>query len=372
MSIISKKLLQYGISDELANKIISVGLTISKIKSLNQDDLIKKYSLSEKEASFISKAIKRKPININILNSLLDRSNCVCNICKGMKGKSIIIHHIEEYEISQNNNYNNLIVLCPTDHDLAHRDGLTLGLTPKLLFDAKIKWEKEVERHNSQVAANKIDVLDEAIDYVNIKRIEERCMNLYGAIPETTISNSLIKRKILDSSGVFNQKYVQTYLSGGRYLFDYMNCNETEHYKQLMQKISSKVEFHDLDEKALSGFTVLKDLEGQYAFFIGGVTSKSAKLPITQSTQPFEMHYSRKGLKIEWILDPMFVLSTSAFCRLGSKNRYIIYCSIQSVKKVQQQKYTLISASPLMVAIPTKYVDKTPYFVYKKEFENFW
>ena len=364
-------LLQYGISTQLAQKVESVGLTVSKARALSQRDIHNIFNLTKDEAKILSNAVNRKPIDSEVVQTLLERSNFVCNICKGVKSHAYIIHHIEEYSVSQDNSYQNLIVLCPSDHDLAHQTGLTLKIKKEQLLKSKANWEKTVEIANAQRAAFAIEVNDGAIDYVNVKRIEELCVGLFKDIPSTTVSEKLKQSKVLDPTGSFDQKHVQSVISGGRYLFDYMSINETEHYKQLLQKISSVTDFIDLDTEASLGFEAVQKLQGAYAYFIGGVCAKGPKFPITEKSLPITMSYTRKGLRIEWILDPMFLMSMSAITRIGGKNRYIVYCLVRTVQKSDDGSTIEISASPLLIAQPTKYVNKMPGIAYQKQYKSY-
>jgi hypothetical protein len=369
MSKSVEKLIQYGIANSLADKAVAAGITVTKARALSQKDMVEKCGLTKDEAKVICNSVKRIPINIDVARILLERSNYTCNICKGQKHPAFIIHHIEEYEISQDNSYSNLIVLCPNDHDLAHQGGLTLKITKKQLRKSKYAWEMQVEIANAQRAARAIQIHDDAIDYINIRRIEELCVRLFKSIPKTSISVKLRALKIIGPTGSFDQKYVQSNLSGGRYLFDYMNSQETEHYKQLLQKISNVIDFADLDLEVNYGFDALSNLEGKYAFFIGGVCAKGPDIPITNNSPPVLMHYSRKRVRIEWILDPNFLMSMSAICRVGGKNRYIIYCLVRTVDKTDS-KTVLVKASPLLIAQPIKYVHKTPAIAYQKQHER--
>ncbi|WCD83023.1 HNH endonuclease signature motif containing protein [Pseudomonas sp. TUM22785] len=363
-------LLQYGVTSDLATKANSAGLTVTKARSLSQKDMVSKFGLSAAEAKILSHCVRREPIDEQIVQLLLERSNFVCSMCKGQKGPSYIIHHIIEHEKTQDNTYNNLIVLCPVDHDLAHRGGLTLSLTESQLRTTKEKWEQQVEVENAQKAARLIQVNDDAIDYINVKRIEELCVRLFKEIPQTTLTANLRRTGTLGADGSFDQKYVQTNLSGGRYLFDYITHQEAEHYKQLMQEIATVTTFIDLDETANAGYAELKASEGCYAFFIGGVCAKGPDLPITASTPTILLHYSRRHLRIEWILDPIFMMSMSAITRIGGKNRYIIYCLVRTVD-LQADKTNLVRASPLLIAQPNKWVNKTPAIAYERQYAEY-
>lgn len=367
----SSSFLKYGVASDLAARAEGAGLTVTSAKATSQKIMISKYGLTEQEAELLAKAIKRTPIDDDLASLLLERSNYVCNMCKGIKGLSYVLHHIVEYEKSQDNSYNNLIVLCPVDHDLAHRpSGLTLAITPKQLRRAQSNWERQVEVANAQRAAKSLQIQENAVDYVNVRRIEATCLQLFQKIPDTRMTAYLKRTRIIDSHGSFDQAYVQTHLSQGRYLFDYINSGETIHYSELLKEILGSVDFVDIDEEANKGFEALKAIEGRYGYFIGGVHSKRPQMPITTATPPITMHYSRKGLRIEWQLDPMFLMSMSAIGRMGSTKRYIIYSTINSVdEQIGGGKKTIVHASALLLAPPTVYVHKTPSIKYQRDEE---
>lgn len=146
-------LLRYGVSKELARKAVESGLTVSKIRPLSLSDLTNTFLMTPVEAAELKNCVVRAPIDKEIVSQLLSASNFTCNVCKGTKGHSYIIHHIDPYEQTQDNSYSNLIVLCPSDHDLAHRPAaLTLGISKVQLIEEKKKWEEQVRVSNLNAA----------------------------------------------------------------------------------------------------------------------------------------------------------------------------------------------------------------------------
>ncbi|RWP07137.1 HNH endonuclease signature motif containing protein [Mesorhizobium sp.] len=358
--IVSDRLEQYGVSSDLAQRLQDAGLNVTKIRALAKTDLTK-YGLSEPQAAELKKCVARKPIENDLVDILLARNNHVCCVCKGIKGTSIIIHHIVEYEVSQDNSYNNLAVLCPNDHDRAHQPGsLSLGLNKKQIIDLKTAWEKQVEINNAKVAAQSIRVSDEAIDYINIMRIEQMCIQRFGRIPPTSISTSLQRYRILNSELRFDEKYVRKKLSGGQYLFDYINSNEAEHYRQLLEAISEVTEFADLSTAARSGIRKLKRLEGQYSFFIGGVSSKCPRRPFDKSTPAMKWQHRARNVHIVWDGDADYLMSSSSISRQGRTNRYIIYGLVRTVEQSSPADQIEVICSPLLIAQPSDFVDRTP------------
>jgi hypothetical protein len=351
---------QYGVSSDLAAICANADLTVTKARTLAIKDLVDKFALSTSQAKAIKEAVSRKPIDKDTLYTLLERSNYLCNICKGTKSTSFIVHHIEPYAQTQDNDYRNLIVLCPADHDYAHSGGLSLSISPAQLLRAKDKWEDEVERGNAIRAAKLVEVNESAIDYMNVKRIEELCLQVTGKIPETRASGGLQASGILNAAGSFQQKFVRDNLSSGRFLFDYINSGEALHYRDLMSSIAQKIELEDLSEAVDRGKKAVVALEGKYAFFIGGVYSSRPVTPFTNDTPMVVMHYTKRKIRVEWLLDPNYLFSVSAIGRQGSKNRYIIYCLVRTVDTEAVPGEVLIKASPLLIAQPSVYANRIP------------
>ncbi|WP_192937277.1 HNH endonuclease signature motif containing protein [Sinorhizobium meliloti] len=367
-----ERLLQYGVESSIARKAEATGLTVTKVRNLSHKDLASKFGLTETEAKHLAGCVKRKAIADNVVNALLEASNYTCSVCRGTKASSFIIHHIEEYEKNQDNSYENLIVLCPNDHDLAHRPGgLTNDLNPAQLRSAKKAWEAQVELANVQRAATSMTVDNDAIDYFNVKRIEDLCIRLLGEVPITSLTASLTRAGIINADRRFDLKFIRDHLSGGRYLFDYSNHSEAEYFRQLLVAIAKKVDFEDLSDAAQKGFAALSPLVGKYAYFVGGVYSKRPQLPIDKNSGPLTVHYPTRKLLITWDLDPNYLYSMSAISRMGRKNLYIIYCLVRTVEKGTSSSPCRVTASPLLIAQPAAHLHKTPAIFYEKQYEDF-
>ena len=109
------------------------------------------------------------------------KSRNTCCICRDST-KSIVVHHIEEWNVSKNNSEENLVVLCVDDHDKAHtKKELSKNLTSDLIKSSKIKWEKEVKEHVENLLNNQIfkelNVLP-----VKISELKEKWFNFFKAL----------------------------------------------------------------------------------------------------------------------------------------------------------------------------------------------
>jgi len=326
--------------------------------------------MKELEARELKKCVKRLPIDEGTIQHLLSASNYVCSVCRGSKGTSYVIHHIVPYEETQNNDYNNLIVLCPNDHDQAHQGGLSMRITSKQLLKEKEKWQREVERVNVQRASRALDVDGGSIDYVNAQRIEEACTHFFGCIPDTNYSDALKDRGILSQEGLFDEPFVRKHMSGGKYLFNYLSTGETRHYKELMQRISDNVDFFDLDDNLNATALKSKELEGQFAFFIGGVTAKRDPWKNGPIREMIEVKYKRQNFHIQWVVDSDYLVSSTSHARLSGKVRYIIYCQIKSIAQNRFTRQWTIKATPLLIAPPRHFINKKPIIAYVKEQER--
>lgn len=203
-----KTYIQYGVESDLAEKLVLLDLPKTTFEKTSNKNLCDRYGLDIEEVILVKELIKRKPIDEDTIEHLLERSNYVCCVCKGIKGKSYIIHHIEEYSVSQNNEYYNLAVLCPVCHDTAHKKGksLSLKLTEDQLYRLKEKWEKEVKRLNVEKASKNGNIFE--VDFLNVPRILELSRELFSEIPTTPYTQDLIEKKLINIDNNLNTQKI--------------------------------------------------------------------------------------------------------------------------------------------------------------------
>ena len=143
--------LSRGFDSELAKHLISQGYTLNNLKSLSKSHLLQ-LKLSNEQIDGLHRE-NRPPVPDDVINKLLHKSRWTCCICRDGK-KSIVIHHIDRWKDSKNNEEDNLVVLCLEHHDLAHtHKELSRNLTPDSIRFAKGVWQKEVERLDAESLA---------------------------------------------------------------------------------------------------------------------------------------------------------------------------------------------------------------------------
>ncbi|WP_159295924.1 HNH endonuclease signature motif containing protein [Tenacibaculum maritimum] len=161
-----------GIDSQLANSLVQQKLTLSKLKLKKTSELID-LGIDSKIADIISKE-QRPPIPEETVIKLLYQSKWTCCICRDVS-KGVIIHHIKEWNISKDHSEENLVVLCPNHHDLAHtKKDLTLNLTESKLKEIKKEWLKEVSLQDTNtIRGLTIAEHTSGWDYFNHNRIFE-------------------------------------------------------------------------------------------------------------------------------------------------------------------------------------------------------
>ncbi len=138
-------LIAVGLDSNCATKVAKKGYTLKKIESSSENDLRKDFESWEVES--IRKAAKRKPIPKDTVSRLIKESDCKCCICWDIaKEDPIIIHHIKDYSKTEDNSYENLVILCLKHHALAHSSWPISQhpLPEKLLRERKHDWIKAV------------------------------------------------------------------------------------------------------------------------------------------------------------------------------------------------------------------------------------
>lgn len=197
MGRLAETYLQYGVSSDRALVMEDKGLSVNQFRKIKNSQLMENYGLELEEITWIMGCIKRHPIELPVIEELLKNSNGVCCCCKGIKSSSYIFHHIKPYEDSQDNRYENLAVLCPNDHDLAHsQSNLTRKLTPDAIRRLKEDWENEVRPHNLKAAkAELLPIEEKGLLVINreaaelhVKRIPSDSLNIYNTLIEPRIN----------------------------------------------------------------------------------------------------------------------------------------------------------------------------------------
>jgi energy-coupling factor transporter ATP-binding protein EcfA2 len=129
--------LALGFPSDLIYKIGTMSMTVSGLKDQTVTALIKS-GFSDTEAKFIHGKINRKPIKIEVVQQLLDKSGGVCVFCAdGNSIRPYQIHHIQEYHTTQDNSEDNLLLVCPTHHVNIHRN----KIKKEEQLSVKRKWE---------------------------------------------------------------------------------------------------------------------------------------------------------------------------------------------------------------------------------------
>lgn len=149
MSRTFKALIGKGIDSKKASKIVKSGFTIQQLSSCGSDAL-EKIGIDKDDLKLIFNS-SRPTIPDEIIDNLLYKSRRTCCICRD-KEKSIIIHHLIEWNESRSHSEDNLVVLCLLHHDEAHtKRELSRNLTHERIKSAKEKWEKEVEKYDNDI-----------------------------------------------------------------------------------------------------------------------------------------------------------------------------------------------------------------------------
>lgn len=372
-----ENLLKYGIDSRLSNKIIDKGLNLTSLRGLNKKNLADDYHFEDFEVEKIKKSLTRKPIEENTLFELLENSAYTCNICKGVKSDAYVVHHIKHFNISQDNSYENLIVLCPNDHELAHREGEALAnkISEKQLINAKFNWEKKVRERTVSIAAIEGDIHD--LDYVNVERILELCIQTFdGTIPETKFTGRLEKEKLILSTGQINPELYQKFSLNPntplKFWAAYGSKTLTYHYFELLLKCLKKYELYDLDE-LLNLKSVKEGIIGKFCFYVGGVYGRQYRGEISKNSEPTYLHFKRNKIRVKWFIDPMYLTSSTASWRISSRHIFINYGKILNVQQIEDEGKRLleITIRPYAYGIPNHIKDRTPIIKYLKEGEKY-
>lgn len=377
MAISEQAYLNYGVPNNWIDNYRNKGLSITAFRSTSKKNLIGLYNIPENEVDFVKDCLTREPIDEDTLQILLEKNNFACCICKGTKSSSYIIHHIEEYSKTQNNNYSNLAVLCPNDHNEAHKQGISLTnkITAKNIIKAKENWEKQVEKENVRKASINGDIHE--ADFLNYDRIMELYSNTIGETPKTMLSDKLISIGALNVDGLLNLDYIKRHNSNPenplKFFSEFGACELRLHYFELFFQCVKRLDFVDLDD-LLNKRTVLNgNIVGKYCYYVGGLYGKSPDSGGISSNAITYLCFRRKPFFVEWKVDPKYLVSSTARTRIKDRTIYIVYGLVRNIGEIKRnnQKFIHVDIRPYAFGIPMVQKNRTPKIHYIKNQDNF-
>jgi hypothetical protein len=298
-------------------------------------------------------------------------------LCNGTKSDSYIIHHIEQYAISQNNSYHNLAVLCPNDHDLAHKEGfgLTLKITPDQIKKSKIKWEKVVQ--DQKVYKASINGNIDEVEFLNVPRILELSKEIFRLIPETEYTKRLILEDLIKPDGYINTSYIKNIADNPAtpliFFALYGSAMMRFHYFEIFKKVVKALNFKDLDS-LLNIHSIKEGIAGEYCFYVGGLYSSKLPSPITDDSEMMRFYFKRKSYVAEWFVDPQYFASSSAKYRTSHRNILLIYGKIKSVniEMVNDKRKIVINMQTYCFGLPSEAKNRRPDIAFQRELEQYF
>jgi len=99
-------LIAVGINDDLAKKLLKKGYTKSKLQKVSKKELMKTFP--DEDIDSIKEKVDRIPISNETIERLMVECDWKCCVCPDItKSQPVIIHHITEYALTQDNSFDN-------------------------------------------------------------------------------------------------------------------------------------------------------------------------------------------------------------------------------------------------------------------------
>jgi hypothetical protein len=141
---VARTLLSLGVDSETSESIATKFASLTALRKLS-DIGLSELGLTADQVDGLRK--KRPPIPSDVLFRVLHESRRTCAVCRD--GRSVIVHHIQPWAMSQSHDEKNLVVLCTSCHDKAHtRHDLSKNLTAEEISEHKRLWLDHVRKRD--------------------------------------------------------------------------------------------------------------------------------------------------------------------------------------------------------------------------------
>lgn len=356
-SNLARTYVQYGVPSIWAERYSAAGLSATQFRATKLDDLERLYRIDRAEAAHVKSCLQRSQIDDDIMNVLLERSAHLCSLCQNIQDQlGYVVHHIVEYAESQDNSYDNLIVLCPSHHDMAHsKSALTRRLSVDDLRRAKLKWETTVEKHRLDSAAGVAAV--EEIDYLNIPRIDELARQVLG----DGLQPIKDAEKVLFDPAQSTVVPLINLVSDGVVRWSYLEA---------FRDILHKLKFENLDGLLNARSLQSPQILGTFCYYVGGLYGSAIPWPLTNSTPTGRLYLRRRRYRVEWPIIPTYICSSTSHSRLVGRAIHAVYGRIRNVATDVDEhgrNVVKIDVRPYVIGWPKHIKDRTPLIRYIKE-----
>ncbi|ACF11439.1 HNH endonuclease [Chlorobaculum parvum NCIB 8327] len=335
-------LISRGFDSQLANSIISKGLTLTKLKQ-SDSKALEKLGIDRLKIESILKE-QRPPIPIDTVIKLLYESKRVCCICRD-KDRSVVIHHIKEWHLSKDHSEDNLVVLCLEHHNDAHtKKGQSLSLTERQIIEAKKEWIKTVKCVDALTILGLSSHDGGRWDYFNHNRIFEMFLDKSLSNTDYKTTHRVQELGLINEIGTFSVKdseKTQFYNFGdGHILYYYM--------KELFNDVLKTIPLIDITDKFNKEDIRALLTPGKFIAFQGGFYFKDLSSSNEGKNQRRLCYYKKDGVKLEFEFDAYEATSNSAWgTHLQGKKVVTPICFVKSV--VEEKGEIIIGLSCLAI-----------------------
>ncbi|WP_426234792.1 HNH endonuclease signature motif containing protein [Pseudomonas sp. TWP3-2] len=297
-------LIARGVNSELAKQLRKKGMTLSKLRSLKDDDF-KDLALSALEIASIRKGA-RPPVPTADLVKVLFANRWLCCVCRD-SSLPIVVHHIRPWAESRDHSPENLAVVCSMHHSEAHTArALDMVLSPDRLRSLKIAWEQRVEHLDRLDVHKSTQIQGCHWWYFNHLRLFEVAQEAGVEFSKLAGFQEARKSGFCAKDGAVVRERGEGVLHSGasaRYLYLYMT-------EMLSAALQSNVVRHisdDLDRGKLTGMLIEGDL-----IFVQGWYSLTELTPDAPGTGPVMGKRSVNNVEIRFVFDRNEGTSNSA------------------------------------------------------------
>ncbi len=339
--------LKRGIDSGLADSLIRQGYTLSKLKELQDSDLIS-LGLNTEQVDAINKGA-RPPIPDDTYIKLLYESKRTCCVCRD-PSKPIIIHHIDEWSSSKSHDEDNLVVLCLEHHDLAHtKKELSLALNKKQLKEFKNKWLEQNRTSDAEAVLGLVSRDFARWDYFNHTRVYELFLGMDINPEEFKTYDKLHSANYVDDIGILDIASIQHINANESYMYRDGNGFITGYYmKEVFESVLSRLPVVDITDKFNRAHITSLLQPGSFIALQAGFYYKQSNSRESGPGQLRRAYYKKKGVKLEFTFDPYEATSSSAYNdSLTGHSVSTVLCIVKSI--YDKDNYLNIDVSCLAI-----------------------
>lgn len=240
----------YELREDITNDIVLKELSVNDLQNKQKVEL-KNLGLNDIEIENLKSTKYRPKISQQTVDDLLYKSLYQCIFCEE---QYYVIHHIEEWSKSKSHHIDNLVVLCPKHHTLAHAEStISQGFDKATIKKARYRHYIDVDEKRKNFIIGNLAQKNHSLWYTHLTRVVDLAISYNIKLNDFKYYGKLLENGYISQEGFIKKSTIIDKHNPKKYFLNFNDGIFIKLYLQeMIEKLANKRNFIILKDDVLS------------------------------------------------------------------------------------------------------------------------